>query len=203
MNILVISLLTFLPVLYCSIRSFLLSQKTPPSCHNPPSYPHKDPIFGLDLFRLLLEKRKAHQSILFSLERHQKYGPTYQAISLGRRVIHTIQPENMRAVYGSKWLDWGVCRLKGMQPFCGHGFMTVDGEKEWRRYRAMMAPALADPNVLDFAGLDVALKTALSKIPQDGETVDMSPIFDELVGYPLRYPYTSKSRYMHEDLLIM
>jgi cytochrome P450 len=109
----------------------------------------------------------------------------------------------MRAVYGSKWLDWGVCRLKGMQPFCGHGFMTVDGEKEWRRYRAMMAPALADPNVLDFAGLDVALKTALSKIPQDGETVDMSPIFDELVGYPLRYPYTSKSRYMHEDLLIM
>ncbi|PQE06566.1 cytochrome P450 protein [Rutstroemia sp. NJR-2017a WRK4] len=58
--------------------------------------------------------------------------------------------------------------------------MTVDGERVWKRYRDMIAPALENPNVLDFAALDVALNTALSKIPQDGETVDMSPIFDEL-----------------------
>jgi hypothetical protein len=72
-----------------------------------------------------------------------------------------------------------------MKPFCGHGFITVDGEDDWKRYRRMLAPFLAEPNVLELASLESTLEKSLRRLPKTGETVDFSPILDELVSLAL------------------
>lgn len=136
-----ITILTVLYIIYHCRRS----QNIPSSRQSPPSYPHKDPILGLDLFFAILKHREIYQNIQFSQQRHAIYGNTYQAIYLGRRVFHTIQPENIKDIYGSKWQDCGMDRLKAMQSFCGHGFLTVDGEGEWKRLKGMMMPLFSEP----------------------------------------------------------
>jgi pilus assembly protein TadC len=88
-------------------------------------------------------------------------------------------------IYGLKWKDWGVARLEAMKPFCGHGFITVDGEDDWKRYRRMLATFLAESNVLELASLESTLEKSLRRLPKTGEIVDFSPILDELVSLAL------------------
>ncbi|PQE21990.1 cytochrome P450 alkane hydroxylase protein [Rutstroemia sp. NJR-2017a BBW] len=165
---------------YHRFHRYRVFQKVPISCQPPTLYLHKDPILGIDLFILIVKHRKIHQSTQVALQRHGKYGRTYQALSLGRTTIHTIHPENIKAVHGSNWKDWGVARLEAMEPFCGYGFLTVNGEEEWKRYRKMLAPFLAESNVLELASLETTLERSLRRLPETGETVDFSPILDEL-----------------------
>ncbi|KAM3080847.1 hypothetical protein ACMFMG_004803 [Clarireedia jacksonii] len=165
---------------YYTFRRHRGFQKIPASCQPPPLYPHKEPFLGLDLFILILKYRKNYRSTQFALQCHRKYGTTYQALSLGKATIHTIHSENIKTVYGSNWKDWGVVRLEAMGPFCGHGFITVDGEEEWKRYRKMLAPFLAESNVLELASLEMALEKRLRKLLKTGETVDFSIILDDL-----------------------
>jgi len=177
------SILAIFPLLLCYtvIRRRLRASKIPSTCQVPPSYPHKDPIFGLDLFWKIAQLRKFNQNIPAALERHKTYGFTYQALSLGQRAIHTVQPENLKAIYGSNWMDWGVCRLQGMEPFCGHGFITADGE-DWKRFRTMIAPSLVEPSAVDLPAFDAGVEELVKKLPMEGETVDLAPMLDELVS---------------------
>jgi hypothetical protein len=76
-----------------------------------------------------------------------------------------------------------------MEPFCGHGFITVDDEEEWKRYRKMLAPFLAESNVLELVSLESSLEKSLRRLPKTGETADFSPILDKLVSLALPFSH--------------
>ncbi|CAG8961587.1 hypothetical protein HYFRA_00006121 [Hymenoscyphus fraxineus] len=151
------------------------------SCKPPPKYPHLEHVIGIDLmyktFRLMTQKR----AITALAERHKKYGLTFEIVSVGQRVLHTMHPENFKAVYGSNWEDWGVepARLKAMEPFCGRGFITTDGEI-WKYVRRIMKPAFSETDAVDLDSLGVAVGECLSELPADGKMVDFAPIFYDL-----------------------
>ncbi|KAL9601758.1 MAG: hypothetical protein Q9179_002758 [Wetmoreana sp. 5 TL-2023] len=99
-------------------------------CAKPCKYPHKDPFLGLDLF---LEIAKAFRNGSFlETNRHHfdLYGTTFEANLWGVRVIKTIQPEIMEAVYATFFKNFGLqpLRLDVGGPFFGkdaQGFLQA------------------------------------------------------------------------------
>jgi len=153
-----------------------------PSGFQPPrEYPHIEPLLELDLLLKTLKRIIQHNNIPAVAESHKIYGSTFKVISLGTQAFYTIQPDNLKAIYGTKWTDWGVepARLEAMEPFCGRGFITTDGES-WQRMRAMLTPSFAEPDGIDLISLGIALDEFLQKIPVDGTTVDLAPMLYEL-----------------------
>lgn len=154
-----------------------------PACQPPRRYPHLDPILGLDFLFQTTRLIRQHKNVPAVAARHDDHGDTFVLISLGQQVFHTIEPENLEAFYSNQWMDWGVepARLKAMEPFCGHGFITTDGET-WQRFREMLRPSFADSNFENLAPFDAAVDEFLTELPADGTTVDMSLRLYELVG---------------------
>lgn len=153
------------------------------ACLLPRKYAHLDPILGLDFLfqttRLILQ----HKNVPAVAARHGEYGHTFVLISMGQKVYHTIEAQNLEAFYSTRWMNWGVepARLKAMEPFCGHGFITTDGET-WQQFREMLRPSFADSNFENLAPFGAAVDEFLNQLPADGTTVDLSPKLYELVS---------------------
>jgi cytochrome P450 len=167
--------------IYRSTRS--APARAPPECKPAKRYPHLDPIFGLDLLLITIVNMFRSNHIAAVAARHKKYGPTFSITNVGYRTIHTMDPENIRTVWGEKWQDWPVApaRQESMEPFCGLGFITTDGA-EWKRFRNMLDPAFEDVNVSGLGELPEAFEQMLDRLPKDGESVDVVPYLEELVS---------------------
>lgn len=145
-------------------------------------YPHKDPFLGLDLFFKTGKLFEENRYLPDLLERYSKLGRTFETNLLGSRSINTIEPQNLQTIYVSKFKDWGVqpVRLPAQEPFCGRGFITTDGP-QWERSRTLLKPSFNRANI-DLGELERGLQSALNKIPKDGSTVDLQPLFLQLVS---------------------
>lgn len=135
-------------------------------CQSPRKFPHKEPFLGLDLF----------------FSRYNTLGNTFQSTTLGSMSINSIEPENLRTVFSSKWNDWGVeaVRLPAQFPFCGRGFITTDGAA-WEHSRSLLRPSFYKGNAVHLPTLELYLKQVLDRIPKDGSTVDLQPLLYSLV----------------------
>ncbi|KAL9061171.1 MAG: hypothetical protein Q9162_000316 [Coniocarpon cinnabarinum] len=100
---------------------------------------------------------------------------------MGSRSIFTIDPENLRTVFSTNFAHWGVesIRLRPMEPFCGRGFLTVDGER-WQHSRKVFQPSFDRKAMADFSDLEVYLQKMMQSIPDDNSTVDMQPLLSSL-----------------------
>ncbi|QSZ31172.1 hypothetical protein DSL72_000735 [Monilinia vaccinii-corymbosi] len=176
-----IDILLLVPFIVCYqlFIKWKLRAQIPAQCLPPPELPRSDPLFGLDLFGGSLKTRNQHKILETNAKHHETYGKTFQALRLGRTTIYTAHPENLKAVYGTHWKEWGTGRASSMEPFCGPGFVTRDGE-EWRSYRTLFASALTEANTVNLNLLDKAYKQCIKDLPSNGETVDLAPIFNEL-----------------------
>ncbi|KAF2868572.1 cytochrome P450 [Massariosphaeria phaeospora] len=145
-------------------------------CQPATRYKHKDPIFGLDIFLKMGNAMAKNQSLVEHRRRYDTYGHTYEAISLGSRVIFSIHPENLKVVWSKNNTDWGIqpLRLHNMAPFCGTGFITVDGP-EWKQSHALLKPAFHKSNISDFTSLEENLRIVFDQIPKDGSKFDLQP----------------------------
>ncbi|KAM3066189.1 hypothetical protein ACMFMG_012149 [Clarireedia jacksonii] len=172
-------------------------------CLPPTSYPHKEPILGLDLLLNTIQLTSQRRNIPAIAERFILYGKTFQNVSLGSTVLNTIDPENLHAIYGSeKCSHWGVepVRLAAMEPFCGKGFITTDGAV-WEHSRTLLKPTFMKSNISDLSYIQAALAKVIGDLPWDDATTDLSPIFSELfldnstqflLGVPLNLPSGSE-----------
>ncbi|KAL9058272.1 MAG: hypothetical protein Q9162_001871 [Coniocarpon cinnabarinum] len=146
-----------------------------------PRYRHTDPFFGFDLF-LKTGKDYGENRYLPELSKlFAQYGNTFEAISVGKRSIYTIEPENLRSIFVDNARTWGVepIRLAPMEPFCGRGFLTVDGDL-WHRSRRLFGPSFEKRAIADFTALESFVEKMLPRIPRDGSTVDMQPLLSSL-----------------------
>ncbi|KAL8965639.1 MAG: hypothetical protein Q9183_003754, partial [Haloplaca sp. 2 TL-2023] len=148
--------------------------------HSPRTYPHKG-HFGIGLF---LNTGKAIQENRYLSELIRRYtllGNTFGAKFLGSSSIHSIEPENIKAVFSTNAKDWGVqpVRLPAQDPFCGRGFITTDGAA-WEHSRSLLQPSFQKGNAVDLPTVERYLKTVIDRIPGDGETFDLQPLLFSL-----------------------
>ncbi len=152
-------------------------------CQPPRRYPHKDPLFGFDLFLKTGKLFQNNQYLPELVRRYREYGSTFQTRSSSSFTINSIRPENLQTVWVSKFKDWGVqpVRLPAQDPFCGVGFITTDGPV-WEHSRALLKPSFHRANMTDLSTFEKYLRMVINKIPKDGATIDLQPLLSSLVG---------------------
>ena len=153
-------------------------------CQPPRRYPHKEPFLGLDVFFQTGKALAEHRYLPEIWQRYTKLGRTFETLHFGSRLISSIEPENLKAIWVTNFADWGVqpVRLRYLNPFCGRGFITTDGP-EWERSRVLLKPSFQKAVISDLSPLENSLQMLIERIPNDGSTVDLQPLFFSLVRF--------------------
>ncbi|KAF4632102.1 hypothetical protein G7Y89_g6032 [Cudoniella acicularis] len=164
-------------------RQSLFARKN--GCKAPPRYPHKDPIFGLDLF---LQNLKLSKKGGFLDSVAARYGfvekmtgrpvTTFSQLLLGERNILTCEPENIKTVLATKFKDFEIPprRSNALAPTFGHGIFTTNGE-EWEASRSLLRPNFTRSQVGNIEIFEAHISKLIERIPKDGSTVDLQPLF--------------------------
>ncbi|TVY82546.1 Cytochrome P450 monooxygenase lepH [Lachnellula suecica] len=151
-------------------------------CQAIPNYPHKDPVFGLDLF---LSYKKAFEERRFldlTQRLFQKYGKTFETNGMGVRVIKTMDPEITKYVHATYFDHFGVEKLRsGVEHLWGDGITVVEGDK-WATRRKLIKPSFDVVHIanLENRGLGRHVGRLMDLIPQDASAVDLMPLFKRL-----------------------
>lgn len=158
----------------------------------PRVYPHKDPFLGLDLLIKARKLLKNHSLLPELAQRFTNYGRTFQSNNLGRTQINSIEPENIKTVFATRSSDWGVqpIRFVAQEPFCGRGFITTDGE-EWAHAKSLLKPGFQRSYISNLEPLEEHFQIMLSRIPRDNSTIDLLPLFADLVSSISRLRFTT------------
>jgi cytochrome P450 len=144
-------------------------------------YPHKDPIFGLDLFK---ENVKLSKEGGIWIEFEKRYNRinggvhTFSQLLLGEEIINTAEPENIKAILATQFKDFQLPsrRKESFQPVFGHGIFTSDGP-EWEASRTLLRPNFVRNQIADLRTFEDHVSKMISKIPRDGSTVDLQTLF--------------------------
>jgi cytochrome P450 len=102
------------------------------------SYPHLDPLWGLDLSVQLW--REFHRGELSEgmRKRHETFGHTFNTKNLGQDCVYTIDPDNIHAVTTDNFEDYGKSGwVQEGSKHVGAGILMNDGEA-WKQSRATL-----------------------------------------------------------------
>jgi hypothetical protein len=150
-------------------------------CKPVPAYPHKDPIFGLDFFIEGGKLAKAGKLLPRTAERYEEVGKdvhTFSHMVLGKPVITTTEPENVKAVLATNFKDFEfpTRRKNAFYTLFGHGIFTTDG-KEWEASRALLRPSFNRSLIGDLEVFEQHVSKMIARIPRDESTVDIQELF--------------------------
>ncbi|KAF7872123.1 uncharacterized protein EAF02_009228 [Botrytis sinoallii] len=148
-------------------------------CLPPASYPHKDPFYGFDLFVANILAAREDTFIETSQKRFQTLGAhTSSFVFLGTNAISTIDAENIKTVLATGFKDFELPlrRKTAMMPIFGKGIFALDGT-EWEHSRAMLRPNFVRSQVADLDIFERHIQKLIKRIPENGNTVDLSKLF--------------------------
>ena len=154
-------------------------------CEPAPSYPHLDPIFGLDTFYTAMRAlSRGHVLDEFDSRFKRTAGgvSTFSMVSLGSRELHTIEPENVKTILSLRSKDYhhSAARIAALA-FLGRGILNSDDE-EWEVSRAMLRPTFHKSQIRDLSTLEEHVGNFLACLPNEGEVVDLQPLFFRLTN---------------------
>ena len=160
------------------------SLKRQNGCSDPPRYKHKDPVFGLDLFMKTGKEYEENRYLPELDKMFEQNGITFETLNMGSRSIFTIDTDNLRSIFIDNATQWGIepIRLSPMEPFCGRGFLTADGDI-WRHSRRLFSPSFEKKAIANFSALEDFTQRMLDILPAKGKTVDVQPLLSNLVSY--------------------
>ncbi|EAT90900.2 hypothetical protein SNOG_01251 [Parastagonospora nodorum SN15] len=166
-------------VLQSSLRSYRVKRN---GCAEPPHYPHKDPILGLDLFSKYMNAFKAENFLGFNKQMYDTYGRTFKANIMGKTTVRSIDPEVSKAIFATYASRFGLEPLRyGVATHLwGNGIIVVDGER-WKHARALMRPSFEVVHLANFDRLRKHVDVFMDLLPMDGSTVDLMPLFLRLI----------------------
>ncbi|KFY22430.1 hypothetical protein V493_06615 [Pseudogymnoascus sp. VKM F-4281 (FW-2241)] len=149
-------------------------------CEPPARLPQSERIIGLGVFKAMAEDIKSHTLLPTSLRMHRELGNTFSLVLLSQAATATIEPENLKAILATQFHDFGIGkRHRGMGALLGHGIFTSDGA-HWERSRALVRPSFAKAHVADLKTFESHIQHLIAKIPRDGSTIDLQPLFYQL-----------------------
>lgn len=152
-------------------------------CSRPTRYPHKDFIFGLDLFRLRKISVQEGSTLSFSTQQFKRYGATYEAVEWGRRLIFTSDPRTIQSVLALQCENFGVAPIRkhSRRNWLGPGIITTDGET-WNHSRSLLKPVFARARFADLSTFEHHVSEMIGLIPRDGSPVDLQSLLKRLVS---------------------
>ncbi|KAF2826436.1 cytochrome P450 [Ophiobolus disseminans] len=148
------------------------------SCVEPPHYPHKDPILGLDLFLQYTRAFRSHTFLDFSTHIFVTHGKTFKCNVLGTPTFRTADPQVSKAVFATHASSFGLYPIA--KHIWGNGIIVVDGER-WNHGRALMWGSFEVVHLRNFERLERHVDVFMGLLPQEGETVDLMPLFQRLI----------------------
>ena len=149
-------------------------------CQAPRSVSSKRYLLGLDVLVQMYKSYSRGQRNSGLKRQFDVYGPTFQAKPFGATRIFTIEPRNLKSVFGGSQ-DWGIrqLRLDVFKPFVGEGVLNIDGN-QWKHARALIQPTFDKSQFGSLDDFDAHLRRLIDVIPSDGSTVDLQPLFSRL-----------------------
>jgi hypothetical protein len=185
-SVVAIVVLSGVYVLYSLINRFISYQRHSKiikenGCKPYAKYPHKDPIFGFDLFKeniRLTKEGGIHTAIQDRYHRINGGVNTFSQLLLGEEILNTAEPENIKAILATQFKDFSLPqrRKESFQPVFGHGIFTSDGA-DWEASRALLRPNFIRNQIADLRTFEDHISKMISKIPRDGSTVDLQTLF--------------------------
>ncbi|TVY83200.1 Cytochrome P450 monooxygenase fsdH [Lachnellula suecica] len=142
--------------------------------------PQRETIIGYDFYRERVESSKNKTFLENTKKRHDTYGATWTASTMGRRFYSTIEPDNVKTVLATNFKEYGVgSRLKAFGPLLGEGIFTTDGA-QWEHSRALVRPNFTRAQVADLDTFETHIQKLIGKIPTNGSTIDLQTLFFQL-----------------------
>lgn len=160
------------------IASISYSRKTKAhQCGSLKSYPHKEPIWGIDFVLSMKRAFEEHRWLSWMDDTWAMVGrKTWQARFMGNRMIYSSEMENMKAMSTAQWKEYVLEPIRvdnGVAaPFTGRGVSTADGEF-WHYSREIIKPYFDRQAFANMDRLQPTTDRMLDLIPTNGETFDM------------------------------
>ncbi|KAF2648990.1 cytochrome P450 [Lophiostoma macrostomum CBS 122681] len=152
-------------------------------CEEVPSYPHREPFLGLDLFILYMKAFGEKGFLRLNQSLFETYGKTFKTNVLGATIIKTMDPEITKCVHATHFDYFGVenIRASPVKNLWGDGITMVDGDK-WVNRRALIKPSFDAVHIanVDDRGLGDHVHRLMKLLPSDGSAVDLMPLFKRL-----------------------
>ncbi len=101
---------------------------------------------------------------------------TAETSLMGRRVVFTADPENIKAMLATQFGDYGKGRPfhEQWEPFLGDGVFTTDGET-WQASRQLLRPQFIRDRVSDLHTFEEHLQTLFKAIANGGALDSRDP----------------------------
>lgn len=144
-------------------------------CKPAPVYPHSDPIFGLDMVLRVAQAIKDHEVLELWDSFFRTIGNTYWSLAMGRWIVVTAEPENLKAILFSQFDSWDVLDVRqqiSIQSLGPHAIFSVNG-KEWQHARSMIRPSFVRNQIADLECTDRHVENFLKRLPTDGSKVNI------------------------------
>ncbi|KAL9109109.1 MAG: hypothetical protein Q9227_006200 [Pyrenula ochraceoflavens] len=146
-------------------------------CQPAPRYPQTERLIGYRLFKDVKQSQLENRSLEDSYYRSLALGTTYTAAAMGKHCILTTDPENVKTVLTTNFKDFGLGdRLAAFGPLLGSGIFTADGA-HWEHSRALVRPNFSRNQIANLEAFETHVQDLVRKIPQDGSTIDLQPLF--------------------------
>jgi cytochrome P450 len=150
-------------------------------CKPPARLKTIDPIFGIDFFRNSMKHIKQHTYLDFTQSTFAQMNVnTWTGQILTAPIIATQEPENVKALLATNFDHYGVEKIREtMTVFIGKGIFVVDGAA-WQHSRSVLRPIFTRSQLTNFSILSTHATRLLDRIPLDGTTIDLQPLFFDL-----------------------
>lgn len=139
-------------------------------------------FLGLDIFWKVRKLRQDGNLSDFQKEHYDHLGvDTFMARVVLKRLLHTMNPENIKAVVSTQFDDFGIGSRKPLfRPLLGGGVFASDGE-QWKHTRAMLKPQFSREQVGHVHLLEPHIKTFVKHVNKfHGQPFDIQHYFDKL-----------------------
>ncbi|PBP27814.1 cytochrome P450 52A1 [Diplocarpon rosae] len=137
-------------------------------------------ILGYGLYKTQVQASKSRTLLQVGRKRFADNGNTWRATIMGQAFFNTIDPENVKAILATNFKDFDLGpRQEAFGPLLGQGIFTTDGA-QWEHSRALVRPSFTRAQVADLDTFETHIQQFISKIPRDGTTIDLQPLFFQL-----------------------
>lgn len=147
-------------------------------CRDPPVYPHKDPILGLDIFLHSVRMLKQGKWLETLRERIAAAGHTHYSLMLGQWILATDEPENIKTIHATRFDDWPIAgpRQTSVLDLLGPRSIFASNGEVWSQARHMIRPSFVRDQVADLQCFDRHIVNLLKSFPARGVTVDIQAL---------------------------
>ena len=106
--------------------------------------------FGLVAFYHMTQAVKSKSWLPWFESEFRKHGTTFRRPLMGRNLIMTCEPQNVKALLATQFADFGLgTRYQHLLPLLGDGIFTLDGNG-WSHSRALLRPQFSREQVRSY-----------------------------------------------------